>query len=56
MVEISFDDEVDDVVKLLAPSQELVMVWLVAGPSDWLEEGDLEWPCPKDPSKVRFIL
>ena len=27
-----------------------------AGPSSGLSEGDLEWPYPDDPAKVRFIL
>ena len=56
VVEIPFDDETDDVVELLAPSWELAVVWSMARPSSRLEEGDLEWPCPEDPSKVRFIL
>ena len=32
------------------------MVQLEARPSGGSPEGDLEWPCPKDPSKVWFIL
>ena len=32
------------------------MVRSEAGPSDGLPKGDLEWPCPKDPSKVWFVL
>ena len=27
-----------------------------ARPSGGLPEGDLEWPCPEDPAKVRFVL
>ena len=30
------------------------MVQLEAGPSSGSPEGDLEWPCPDDPSKARF--
>ena len=56
VVEIPSDDEADDVVELPTPSQELAVVRSVARPSGRLEEGDLEWPCPEDPSKVRFIL
>ena len=32
------------------------MVELEAGPSGGLSEGDLEWPCPEDPSKSWFVL
>ena len=56
VVEIPFDDETDDVVELPAPSWELAVVWSMARPSSRLEEGDLEWPCPEDPSKVWFVL
>ena len=39
-----------------ASSRELAVVWSEAGPSGGLPEGDLEWPCPEDPAKARFIL
>ena len=32
------------------------MVQVEAGSSGGLPEGDLEWPYPKDPSKVWFVL
>ena len=32
------------------------MVRSEAGPSNEMEETDLVWPCPEDPTKVRFIL
>ena len=56
VVEIPSDDEANDVVELPAPSWELAMVWSEAGPSSGLEEGDLEWPYPEDPTKVWLIL
>ena len=42
--------------ELAASPWELVVVQLEAGPSGGSPEGDLEWPCPEDPSKVRFVL
>ena len=56
VVEISSDDEADDVVELPVSSQELAVVRSEVGPSGGLPEGDLEWPCPEDPAKVRFVL
>ena len=56
VVGIPSDDEVGDEVKLPTPSQELVVVWSEAGPSSGLEETDLVWPCPEDPTKVWFVL
>ena len=56
VVEIPSDDKADDAVELPASSQELAVVWSEAGPSSGLEEGDLEWPYPEDPSKVQFVL
>ena len=56
VVEILSDDEADDMVELPMSSQELAVVQSEAGPSDGLPEGDLEWPYPEDPSKVRFVL
>ena len=56
VVEIPSDDEADDAVELLVSSRELAVVRSEAGPSGGLPEGELEWPCPEDPSKVRFIL
>ena len=32
------------------------MVQSEVGPSGGLLDGDLEWPYPKDPTKVQFIL
>ena len=55
-MEIPSDDEADDAVEPLVQSQELAMVRSEAGPSGGLPEGDLEWPCPKDLAKVRFVL
>ena len=37
-------------------SRELAMVQSEARSSGGLLEGDLEWPCPEDPAKVRFVL
>jgi len=56
VVDILSDDEVDDMVELPVTSQELAVVWSKAGPSSGLPKGDLEWPCPEDPSKVQFVL
>ena len=56
VVEILSDDEADDMVELPMSSQELAVVQSEAGPSDRLPKGDLDWPCPEDPVKVRFIL
>ena len=54
--EIPSDDEADDVVELPAPSRELAGVRSEARPSGRMEEGDMEWPYPEDPSKVQFVL
>ena len=56
VVDIPFDDEADDMVELPVLSWELVVVQSEAGPSDGVPKGDLEWPCPEDPAKVRFVL
>ena len=56
VVDILSDDEVDDMVELPVSSRELAVVQLEAGPSNGLPEGDLEWPCPEDPSNAQFIL
>jgi len=56
VVEIPSNDEADDAVELPVPSRELAVVRSEAGPFGGLPEGDLEWPCPEDPSKVQFIL
>jgi len=56
VVEIPSDDEADDEVEPSVLSRELAVVWSEDGPSSGLEETDLEWPCPEDPTKVRFIL
>ena len=55
VVDIPSDDEADD-VELPAPSQELAVVRSEAGPSSGLEETDLVWPYPEDPTKVWFVL
>ena len=56
VVDIPSDDQADVMVELPASSRELAVVWSEAGPSNGLPEGDLEWLCPKDPAKVRFVL
>ena len=56
VVEIPSDDEADDEVEPPVLSRELAVVRSEAGPSGRLPEGDLEWPCPEDPSKVWFVL
>ena len=56
VVDIPSDDEADDTVEPPVSSRELAVVRSVAGPSGGLPEGDLEWPCPEDPAKVRFVL
>ena len=56
VVEILSDDETDTVVDPLVSPRELVVVRLEAGPSGGSSEGDLEWPCPKDPSRAWFVL
>ena len=42
--------------ELVVSSRELAVVQLEARPSGGLLEGDLEWPCPEDPAKARFVL
>ena len=56
VVEIPSDDGADDMVELPVSSREMVVVQSEARPSSRLPEGDLEWPCPKGPAKVRFVL
>ena len=56
VVDIPFDDEVDDMVELPVSSRELPVVQSEARPSGGLPKGDLEWPCPEDTSKVWFTL
>ena len=56
VVEIPSDDEADDEVEPPVLLRELAVVRLEARPSSGLEETDLVWPCPEDPTKVRFIL
>ena len=56
VVEIPSNDEANDVVELPVLSRELAVVQSEFGPSGGLPEGDLEWPCPEELSKVRFIL
>jgi len=63
VVEIPSDDEADIVAEpLVSPRElavsprELAVVQSEAGPSGGSSEGDLEWPCPKDPSKAWFVL
>ena len=38
------------------PTLQRAVAIVGVGPSNRLEEGDLEWPCHEDPSKVWFIL
>ena len=52
VVEISSDDEAANEVELPVPSQELAVVQSEAWLSSRLEEIDLVWPCPEDPTKV----
>ena len=56
VVDIPSDDEADDLVELPVSSWELEVVQSEAGPSGGLLDGDLEWPCPEDLAKVRFVL
>ena len=63
MVDIPSDDEANVTTELLVSPWELVVsprelavFQLEAGPSDGSPEGDLEWPCPEDPSKAWFVL
>ena len=56
VVDIPFDDEVDDMVELPVSSRELAVVQSEAGPSSSPSEGDLEWSFPEDPSKAMFVL
>ena len=56
VVEILSDDEAEVVADPPASSQELVVVQPEAGSSGRPPEGDLEWPCPEDPSKAWFVL
>ena len=56
VVDILSNDEADNTVEPPVLLRELAVVWSEAGPSGGLPEGDLEWPCPKDPTKVCFIL
>ena len=56
VVDIPSDDEAEVVADPPVLSWGLVVVQPKAGPSGGPTEGDLEWPYPKDPLKVRFIL
>ncbi|XP_066354964.1 uncharacterized protein [Miscanthus floridulus] len=63
VVEIPSDDEADIAMgppmspqELVVSPRELAVVRSEAGPSGGLPEGDLEWPCPEDPSKACFAL
>ena len=56
VVDIPSDEEAEVMVEPPASSRELAMVRSEAGPSVGLSEGDLEWPYPEDPTKVRFVL
>ena len=56
VVEIPSDGKAGDKVEPPAPAQELAVVRLSVGPSNELGATDLVWPCPKDPSKIQFIL
>ena len=56
VVEILSDDEADTMAKPPVLSWELAVVWSEAGPSGGSSKGDLEWPCPKDPSKAWFVV
>ena len=56
VVDIPSDDEADNMEELSVSSRELAVVPSESGPSGGLPKGDLEWPCPEDPSKVWFVL
>ena len=56
VVEISSSNEEGDEVEPPVLSREVAVVGPSAGPSSGPEETDLEWPCPEDPTKVRFVL
>ena len=56
VVNIPSDDKANIAVGPPVSPRELAVVQLEAGASGGLPEGDLEWPYPKDPSKVRFVL
>ena len=56
VVDIPSDDEADDMAEPPVSSRELAVVQSEARSFDGLPEGDLEWPCPEDPAKVRFVL
>ena len=56
VVEIPSDDEADDEVEPPVLSWELAVIQSVARPSSRLEETNLVWPYPEDPTKVWFIL
>jgi len=56
VVDIPSDDKADDMVEPLVSLRELAVVQSEAGSSGGLPKGGLEWPCPEDPTKVRFIL
>ena len=56
VVELPSDDEVDTVVEPPVSPRELAVVRSEVGPFGGSSKGDLEWPCPEDPSKARFIL
>ena len=56
VVDILSDDEVEAVAEPPTLSRELVVVRSEARPFGGLPEGDLEWPCPDQPTKVWFVL
>ena len=56
VVDIPSDDEADVAAEPPVSPRELAVVQLEARPSGGSPEGDLEWPCPEDPAKVRFVL
>ena len=56
VVDILSDGEADDAAEPSVSLQELAAVQPEARPSGGLPEGDLEWPCPEDMAKVRFVL
>ncbi|XP_066361435.1 uncharacterized protein [Miscanthus floridulus] len=55
VVDIPSDDKAELVAEPPMSSQELVVVRSKSGPSGGLLEDDLEWPCPKDPTKLEDV-
>ena len=56
VVDIPSDNKTDDMAELPVLSRELPVVRSEDRPSSVLKETGLVWPCPEDPTKVRFIL